>query len=203
MKQSLKWIGLILFAAAVGLALAFAFTAIVQSQRGVASITIDQAIDSTHQYLAANGNSDLVLTEVMEFSDNFYTEVKEQSTGVHAFELIIDPYTGAVYPEPGPNMMWNTRYGHMGGMMDGWRGSQAGPMTVTPEQAQTIAQKWLEKNLTGTSAAEQADAFYGYYTIHVMKEGKVYGMLSVNGYSGDVWYHTWHGNFIGMEELEE
>lgn len=202
MKRSLKWIGLILLAAVVGLALAFAFTAIVQSQRGVASITIDQAIDSTRQYLAAYGNSDLVLTEVMEFSDNFYAEVKEKNSGIHAFELLIDRYTGAVYPEPGPNIMWNTRYGHMGGMIGGWGRRQVGP-TVTPEQALEIARRWLGQFLPGTSVAEKADAFYGYYTIHVMKEDKVYGMLSVNGYSGDVWYHTWHGNFIGMEELEE
>src|SRR4030067_1263921 len=95
----------------------------------------------------------------MEFSDNFYTEVEEQSTGIHAFELLIDRYTGAVYPEPGPNMMWNTRYGHMGGMMGGWRGRQAGPMSVTPERARDIAQGWMDKFLLGASAAQQADVF--------------------------------------------
>jgi hypothetical protein len=203
MKQLLKWTGLILLAAAVGLALAFAFTAIVKPERGGASITLDQAVESARQYVTAYGNPDLALTEVMEFSDNFYAEVKEQSTGIHAFELLIDRYTGAVYPEPGPNMMWNTRYGHMGGMMGGWGGRQAGPISVTSEQARDIAQGWQDKFLPSTSAAQEADAFYGYYTIHVMKEGQIYGMLSVNGYSGDVWYHTWHGNFIGMEELEE
>jgi hypothetical protein len=36
-----------------------------------------------------------------------------------------------------------------------------------------------------------------------MKDDQVYGMLSVNGYTGDVWYHTWHGDFIDMTELEE
>ena len=217
MKQSLKWTGLILLAAAVGLGLAFAFNAIIQSQRSATPITLDQAVESARQYLAAYGNPDpslrqapsaglgqaLSITEVMEFTDNFYAEVEEQNTGVHAFELLIDRNTGAVYPEPGPNMMWNTRYGHMGGMMGGWRGQRAGSMSVTPEQARDIAQGWLDQFLPGTSTAEQTDAFYGYYTIHVMKEGQIYGMLSVNGYSGDVWYHTWHGGFIGMDELEE
>ena len=143
----------------------------------------------------------------MEFANNFYAEVEEKSTGIHAFELLIDPYTGAVYPEPGPNMMWNTKYGHMSGMMGwmmgGWGRRQEKPMSVTPEQALNIAQQWLDKSLPGASAAEEADVFYGYYTIHVMKEGQVYGMLSVNGYSGDVWYHTWHGDFIELKELEE
>ena len=201
MKPWLKWTGLILIAAVIGLALAFAFTAIVKPQRGNAPIALDQAIESARRYLTSYGNPDLVLTEVMEFSDNFYAEVEEKSTGVHAFELLIDRYTGVVYPEPGPNMMWNTHYGHMGGMMGGWGGRQDEVMFVTPESAREIAQGWLDKFLPGTSAAEQADAFYGYYTIHIMKDGQVYGMLSVNGYSGDIWYHTWHGDFIGMKEF--
>lgn len=34
------------------------------------------------------------------------------------------------------------------------------------------------------------------YHFDVMKNGKMYGMLDVNGYSGQAWYHTWHGGFI-------
>lgn len=162
-------------------------------------LTLDQAIEAARQYLSAYGTTDLALTEVMEFSNNFYAEVEEKSTGIHAFEVLIDRYTGAVYPEPGPNMMWNTKYGHMGG----WWGQSGGTITVTPEQARTSAQQWLDVSLPGTTVAEATDAFYGYYTVHVLKDGRVYGMLSVNGYTGDVWYHTWHGDFVEMKELEE
>ena len=45
-----------------------------------------------------------------------------------------------------------------------------------------------------------ADEFYGYYTLDVKKDGMVLGMISVNAFSGQVWYHTWHGGFIGMQE---
>ena len=27
------------------------------------------------------------------------------------------------------------------------------------------------------------------------------GMLSVNGYTGQVWYHTWHGPFVQLKDL--
>ncbi len=167
-------------------------------------ITLDQAVRAAEQYLAAYGNPDLALTEVMEFSDNFYAEIMEQSTGIHAFEVLIDRYTGVVYPEPGPNMMWNIRYGHMGGMMGGgWGRQQAGAMSVTPEQVRDIAQQWLDQYLPGISAAQETDVFYGYYTIHALKDGQVFGMLSVNGYTGEVWYHTWHGDYVNIKELEE
>jgi hypothetical protein len=228
MKQTLTWAELVLLAAAVGLALAVLATAGVRAgspewiqpdpfsglgmmggwyPRGnpdnQSPLTLDQAVDAARQYLSAYGNPDLVLTEMMEFSENFYSEVEEKSTGVHAFELLIDRYTGAVYPEPGPNMMWNTRYGHMGGMMGGRWVQAPDTISVTSEQARDLAQKWLDQYLPGTSASEQADAFYGYYTIHVLQDGQVFGMLSVNGYTGEVWYHDWHGGFIDMKELEE
>jgi len=35
-----------------------------------------------------------------------------------------------------------------------------------------------------------------------LKDGKIYGMLSVNGYTGDVWYHSWHGYFIQEQDFE-
>ena len=202
MKQWLKWTGLSLFAVAIGLVLAFAFMSFVRARSG-GTLTIDQADEAARRYLDAYGNPDLTLTEVMEFSDNFYAEVEERGTGIHAFELLVDRNTGAVSPEPGPNMMWNTRYGHMGGMMGGWGRQHTGQMFVTPDLARDIAQQWLDKYLPGTSAADKADAFYGYYTIHVMKDNRVFGMLSVNGISVEVWYHDWHGDFIGMKELEE
>jgi hypothetical protein len=202
MKRWLKWIGLVLLAGVVGLALAFAYTAINQTSHG-GTLTLDQAAEAARQAVAAYGNPDLALTEVMEFENNFYVEVIEQSSGIHAFELLVNRNTGVVSPEPGPNMMWNTRYGHMGGMMGGWSAGETGPMPETPEQALDITQRWLDRFMPSLSAAEEADAFYGYYTIHVMRNGQLYGMLSVNGYSGEVWYHNWHGDFIDMEEMEK
>jgi len=162
-------------------------------------ISMDQAIEAARRYVSAYGNSDLALSEVMEFSDNFYADIIEQSTGIHAFELLIDHYTGRVSPEIGPNMMWNVKYGPMGG----WWNASTDAMTATPQQALDLAQAWLDANLPGTSVADAAEPFYGYYTIHVLTNGQISGMLSVNGYTGQVWFHAWHGTYIGMQSLEE
>lgn len=157
-------------------------------------ITIQEAKEAVEKYLAATGNNDLALTEVMEFDSHFYAEVKEKSTGVNAFELLVNRYTGAVFPEMGPNMMWNTKYGHT----TLYAPAQA---AVTEEQALKNAQAYLDRVLPGTQA-EDAEEFYGYYTLHVTKDGKIYGMLSINAYTGAVWYHNWHGAFVKILEVE-
>lgn len=177
-------------------------------------LTIDQAIEAAQEYLAAINNPvrklsskpPLALAEVMEFSNHFYAEVYEKSTGIGAFEILIDLYTGRVYPEPGPNMMWNTKYGHIRWHPRAFKLKWKEPaaMPVTAEKALEKAQEFLDARLPGTKVAEEADTFYGYYTIHVLdEEGNIYGMLSVNAYTGQVWYHGWHGEFVGMKELEE
>jgi hypothetical protein len=109
----------------------------------------------------------------------------------------------------GGGMMGGTSTGMMGGagMMDGMMGNVGGHPTWTPAtvngsvdltQAQSLANTWLAQQGSGLSAAEP-DALPGYYTFHVMKDGKITGMLSINSTTGAVWYHWWHGRFIAME----
>ena len=75
-------------------------------------------------------------------------------------------------------------------------------MLIDQDEARAIAQEYLDQFLPGT-VAEDPHPFYGYYTIHVTKEGEIYGMLSVHGTDGTVWYHNWHGAFIQSLELHE
>jgi hypothetical protein len=72
---------------------------------------------------------------------------------------------------------------------------------VTDKQAIEIAQKYLDTAQLGTEVKD-ADAFYGYYTLEVNKDGKIYGMLSVNANTGAVWYHNWHGTFVKILEVK-
>jgi len=132
----------------------------------------------------------------MEFSNQYYVIIKEESTGANAFELLVDKNTGFVFLEPGPNMMWNNRYGHMG--------QTRNPtiiMPITPQIAIRYAQNYLDQSFPGVQA-QDAETFYGYYTIDFSRNNQTVGMLSVNGYSGEVWYHSWHGQFIRMVEYE-
>lgn len=168
--------------------------------------SIDAAAARAREALAVYG-TDLAVEEVMEFSNHFYVLVEEKSTGTGALELIVER-SGLVHPEPGPNMMWNTKYGHMAGfgghgMMGGWdprRGPGAQPATpsapsITQERAKQIAAQYLSQAFPGATP-DEGMAFYGYFTFDVERAGKTTGMLSVNAYTGAVWYHSWHGTFV-------
>jgi hypothetical protein len=161
-------------------------------------LTLDQATAIAKAYIAAWDNkTTLELGEVMQFSNHFYGEAIESKTGRGAFEFLIDPATGTVYAEPGPNMMWNLRFGTMGAHMGISRPTNDGDkLTITPEQAVKNAQDYLDKALSGTKAEAKPLAFYGFYTLDFSRDGKVVGMLSVNGYTGQVWLHHWHGDFV-------
>ncbi|MFI5176856.1 MAG: hypothetical protein ACHQKY_18515, partial [Terriglobia bacterium] len=54
------------------------------------------------------------------------------------------------------------------------------------------------------AVATSPDTFQGFYCFDVndVATGKKYGMLSVNGTTGQVWYHTWHGNYIQGQEIQ-
>lgn len=183
-------------------------------------LTIDQTKVAAEKYLANLDNSDFEIAEIMIFDNNGYIIVKETSTGIGAFELLVDPASQIAYPEHGPNMMWNLKYSGLnhqymmgnGGMMgygnsimQGWDNTTSldvtAEMTVTSEQAEAYAQQYLDANIAGATV-EHPMPFYGYYTLDFEKDGTMAGMLSVNGYNGQVFVHTWHGTFIEEVEFE-
>ncbi len=155
-------------------------------------ISIDAAVTLSKQYVAKCG-SNLSVSEIMEFSNNFYVVVKETKTDRGAFELLVDPYTGAVYPEPGPNMMWNYKYSPMNQMMGYYQG---GDNTISLDQAAQYGQKYLDTNITGAKLESDGISYYGHYTFDYQINNTIAGMLSVNGQTGEIWLHTWHGDFI-------
>lgn len=156
-------------------------------------ISGQQAQAAVQDALSYLGNDDLEIAEIMEFERNYYAQIRERGSEVYAFELLIDPYSGEVYPEPGPNMMWNTEYGHMGRRW--FRG--IGGERVDAAAAVSIASDWVQQQSASATVGD-VEAFPGYYTLHVYEDGAITGMLSVHARSGDVWYHDWHGPFVAM-----
>jgi hypothetical protein len=168
---------------------------------GSRDVGMDSAVKIAQDAAASYPTGGLAADEVIEFANSYYASIREKGTGIGAFEILIDRATGNVVREPGPDMMWNAKYSVMGGAMMGSFGfTGSGPMTVTAQQAQEIAQEWLAANQAGATA-KPADPFYGYYTIDFDRGGTLAGMLSVNGNTGQVWYHTWHGIFIQLRDL--
>lgn len=144
----------------------------------------------------------------MIFDNHAYAQIIDQTTETGAFKVLVDPVTGSVYPEPGPTMMWNTEYGMMSGhgnfgmmggnMMGNFGYAPDADINITAEEAVNNAQEYLDAYLPGKTAGETADPFPGYYTLHVLEDGETIGMLSVNAYTGRVFLHQWHGDFIEM-----
>ena len=133
---------------------------------------------------AAASPSGLHTGEVMQFSDNFYVELKDAS-GASAAEVMVDPATGAVFTEFGPAMMWTTG---------------TAPYAVSSDRATAIANAWLQANAAGQTVGS-TDLFPGHFTMDTVSGGNSVGMLSVNATTGAVWYHTWHGTFIAKEDV--
>lgn len=190
------------------------------STGSAAPLSVDEVEQAVNAYLRRLGDENLVIDEIMVFSNNAYALIMDKTTDSGAFEVLEDPVSKAVFLEYGPAMMWNTQYGMMGsgtygmmggnggmmggaGMMGGFGpvGSGATGASVSPEQALEIAQGYLDQFTPGIVAGDKADALPGYYTIDTLQDGKVYGMLSVNAYTGQVWVHTWHGTFVEEAEV--
>lgn len=191
---------------------------------GIEPISLVDAEAAIGSYLDIIQDDNLDIGEIMVFDNHAYAQIVELDTGIGALEVLVDPVTLAVSPEPGPNMMWNLKYSPMSGFgefgmmgMMGTFGSQSvgsldemmngataqdisADLPLPPKEAVEVAQRYLNVYVPGAEADEHADPFYGYYTIHVLRDGETVGMLSVNGYTRQVFLHSWHGDLIAMNE---
>jgi len=163
---------------------------------GAGRIDSDDVNRALDDFIVRNRLSSLEVGEIMEFDLNYYAQLTETGTGKGALEVLIGPYTGYVTDEPGPNMMWNTKYGHMGG----WNAHRSDVAKVSGQEAIDLAQRYLDRFDSGLKADDHADEFPGYFTLHVLRGDEIVGMLSVNAFDGRVWYHSWHGEYRGGSE---
>ncbi len=195
-----------------------------RNQANVTPLTVDEAKKAAQDYIAALKLDGLELGEVLIFDTHAYVVVKETATGNGAFELVVDPVNKVAHPQPGPDTLWNLKYGGVlqsgrpGPFGPGPKGPNAMPsatpdaaataapaatpadvsaeMPISQEAAIKAAQAWLDTTNIGATAATDALKFYGYYTVKFSKDGKLVGMLSVNGYNGQVLGRPWRGTLI-------
>ncbi len=149
-------------------------------------ITQDVALKNMENFSRQYG-SNTEVEDFMAFSSNYYAVVKDTTSGQDIAEILVDRYSGSTYPEPGPNMMWNTRYGA--------GRAQAGSSGYDLAGAKKLAEDFLTGYLPG-SQIQESHSLPGYYTFDFGRN-ETESMLSVNAYSGQIWVHTWHGPYIG------
>jgi hypothetical protein len=149
-------------------------------------ITQDAALKNMENFSRQYG-SNTEIEDFMAFSINYYAVVNDTTSGQDIAEVLVDRYSGSTYAEPGPNMMWNTRYG-AGRVQNGSSGYDLAG-------AKKLAEDFLTGYLPG-SQIQESHSLPGYYTFDFGRN-EIESMLSVNAYSGQIWVHTWHGSYIG------
>ena len=138
--------------------------------------------------LAEQYGPNVKVEDFMTFSSNYYAILEDNESKKGMAEVLVDRYSGLARPEPGPNMLWNTRFG-AGRERSGGK---------SPAEAKKLAEDFLVDYLPGAKVMEAA-AMPGYYTFDFGREN-IDGMLSVNAYDGEIWVHTWHGFYLGGHE---
>ena len=183
-------------------------------------ISLDKLKNQVNEYIKVFTEK-LVISDIFIFEDSdYYFSIMEEETGIGTMELLVDPYTGIVYQEFGPNMMWNLKYGmhHNSYGMKGNRGMMRGNYyknellddkylkrnEILIDDAKDIAKKYIEKETSSKyTISQDGHEFYGYYTFHIEMDVATEGMLSVNGFTGRVWVHNWHGTVAQVIDAHE
>jgi hypothetical protein len=204
MKQNTKWyIVLFLAIIALGAYLYYGNTNHV-APLNQNKMSVTELKQKVNDYL---NNNQLEIGDIFVYEDtDYYFSIEEKDTGRGAFELLVNPYTGSIYPEPGPNRMWNEKYGmhhNMMGDYDDYNNSNG--TELKKDQLIENANQYVHNNINNDyNVTGDGYHFYGYYTFHIFDENqKTVGMLSVNSDTGSVWLHTWHGKIEQVIEHKE
>ena len=142
-----------------------------------------------------SSNSNLQISEIWEYGTIFKAELSDTS-GVRAFDLIADKFTGAVMPEMGMSMMLNASYGK--GL---YRTSRfPASLSLTPDAAKTQAQSFLDTNSLHYTLGTP-ETYPGYYKFHTTGSSGFGPDIMVNGYDGGIWMNTLYGLPVAVTKL--
>jgi hypothetical protein len=166
-------------------------------------MTMDQAREAIDDYLKTLDIDGLEIGEIILFDNHAYATILESETAAAAFEVRVMPGGMGVFVEPNS---WNLKYSGDAVGKRGLRGTivlnpeEVPAMTVTPEQALSFAQAYLDEYLPEAALSGDPIAFPGYYTLRASSDGEVNAILHVNGYTGQTYADRWRGEFVEMSE---
>jgi hypothetical protein len=159
----------------------------------------EELIELSRELLNERYGSSFEMVDMVAYSNSpYYLIVKEENKEEAAFGLMFDPVRKIIYPEYGPNMMWNQNYGMA--VMMGWN-SRTTEQQINREEALANARDFARDN--GLSVRDDGYQFSGYYSFYVENNNQTLGLVSVNVYSGEVWVHNWHGDLTEIIEVGE
>ena len=144
--------------------------------------------------LISNYQTGIELVRIIETTNYFYMIFRETATGIGAFELLVDPVTGQMGFETGPSQLWNTKYGI-------WSSGKYMSNVISEVQAQYNAAKFLKNENPMASIDPKPVVFHGYYSFLEVQDGQIIGVLSVNGFNGDITPHDWLGKVLQTREF--
>jgi hypothetical protein len=146
--------------------------------------SVDQANTAFQAFISSTGSS-LSVGGIWEYNNAYKAELVD-TNGARAFDLLADKITGVVTPDMGFSMMMNASYSK--GLYKKYKFGKS--FSVTPEQATTIAQNFVDNNDLGYTLGAPV-TYPGYYKFHTQDASYALGMdIMVNGYNGGVWMST-------------
>jgi hypothetical protein len=148
---------------------------------GAVPITGDEARGPALDYARRYG-TDITIGDLMTFTLNYYVVLQGPGNASIA-EVLVDWYTGAVGPEPWPDMLRNTGE------------ASAGGMRFDRASAEALARDFLSRYLPEATITEST-TFPGYCTFDFGRNDRTEGMVSVQGSTGTLRVHTRQGQFV-------
>ena len=165
-----------------------------QPQSGASSL--EDAVTKAKAF-AAEISPDAVVTRVYQFSNGYYALAMEKTGSKAAFGIILQSDTGNDANASGQFQKWNTKYTQMGVIADAEALNK-----VSMADAAKAAQQALDKGSTKATVDAAGVDFYGYYLFTYNVDGKMAGLISVNGTTSDVWNYDFLGTYVSQQEVK-
>ncbi len=140
---------------------------------------------------------------VMAVEDTF----DDEQEGITASDEESADFAGRLYRQVGAETRGGYGRGHMGGGMMGgyYEDIDSEEYDLTEEDAYTAAISYTAENDADLTVGGLVHDDFGYYRFYILDDEDTVGMIMVNGYTGEVWYHSWAegtGRFGGCHYYE-